>query len=102
MSENNAINVLKNAIETKTTHHIAYDDLEEFTEQFYGNRISLAEITNDTTYEYKVTDKEDPFGEDDMKQAIETGDVYNYDTVLNDLCRKGYIPAGAYFIRVCW
>lgn len=102
MSKTTAVKALNKAIETKTTYHIPYRDLEQFTEQFYGKSIEIAEITNDTTYEYRVTDEEDEFAEDDVAQAIEKGYVYNYDTILNDLCRKGHIPAGDYFIRVCW
>lgn len=102
MTEQKFVEELQAQIETKQTFHISYNTLEDFTENFYGKRIELAEITNDTTYEYTVTNKPDEFAKDDMERALKKGEVYNYDTILNDLCSKGYIAPGKYFVRVCW
>jgi hypothetical protein len=102
-----AINPLTAAfnLHVKTSYYLDDGDFYAGTRAVYGKRIELLETPNDTTHEYNdvdggIADHE----EDDLKTAIEDGDIqcWNAGLILNDLVRRGVLPTGDYFIRVSW
>lgn len=89
----------------RTTLHMTDSTFEAGTLAVYGKEIELLESSNDTTHEHSGIDGVvPPYYEDDLKKAIEDGDIecWRADLILNDLVRKGILPAGDYFIRVSW
>lgn len=102
MSQLEAIDFLKEKLETKQTYHIGYSDFLDFLEQFYGIVIELTEVNNYTTYEYKVKNQYDEVTEKNVQEAVKNGYAYDYREILEDLCHKGYIEPGSYFIRAWW
>lgn len=92
-------------IEEKSTYHMNAFRLEDITEMVYGKKIQMLESPNDTTHEYTVHGG--GLGEEDqetLNDAVESGGLedWNYDLILEDLCEKGYIKPGKYFVRMSW
>ena len=92
-------------LELKPCFHMSDSSFESGTKAVYGKSIELLESSNDTTHEYtKIDGVVEEWYEDDLEKAIEDGDIecWKAHIVLNDLVRRGALPAGDYFIRVCW
>lgn len=102
MSQLDAINYLKDKLTTKTTYHIGYSDFLDFLHQFYGVNIELTEVNNYTTYEYNVKNEFTEATKKNVEEAVKNGYAYDYRDILQDLCYKGYIEPGGYFIRAWW
>lgn len=102
MSENQAVKFLKEKLETKQTYHIGYNDFLDFLEKFYGVSIELSEVNNYTTYEVKVKKQYSEVTEKNVQESVKNGYAYDYREILEDLCYKGYIEPGSYFIRAWW
>lgn len=92
----------KYKIETKLTHYISYKDFERLVMDVYGKEYSFItgqEMGNDSDW---ATNVDDELSDDDMED-LEIWDVsYNAGTILNDLCRRGVIEAGAWVVQVSW
>lgn len=90
----------------ETTYYIDAFDLEKVLEQVYGKRIEMTESSNDTTHEFNVesNNSEYKWDKEDVEKAIKQGHMpcWKYYAILNDLCSKGHIKEGKYFIRMCW
>jgi hypothetical protein len=92
-------------LRTKTSYYLSGSDFEAGTHAVYGKRIELLESPNDTTHEYSGIDGTlSSWEEKELDTAVEDGDIqcWNAAVVLNDLVRRGVLPAGDYFIRVSW
>jgi uncharacterized protein YgbK (DUF1537 family) len=91
-------------VETKKTFHIDAFDMEDITEAVYGVRIEMLESANDTTHEYTVKNTVDKHDESYLKKAIADGHMahWQYGVILSDLCRKGLLEPGEYFLRMSW
>ncbi len=94
------IESLQHHFDENITHHIYCSDLEQLTLEVYGNVIGLMS-SNDTTHEFNVGKGKDVSY---LQQGIDSGDLedWQYDSVLNDMCDKGLIKPGLYFVRVSW
>jgi hypothetical protein len=92
-------------LRTKTSYYLSARDFETGTQAVYGKRIELLESPNDTTHEYTgIGGSLSSWEEKELDTAVEDGDIqcWNAGVVLNDLVRRGVLPAGDYFIRVSW
>lgn len=92
-------------VEQKSTYHMNAFSLENITKLVYGTKMQMLGSPNDTTHEYSVSGG--GLGEDDqetLNEAIESGGLedWNYDLILEDLCEKGYLKPGKYFVRMSW
>lgn len=93
------------ALKVKTCYHLRDISFREGTLAVYGKGIELLESPNDTTHEFTDVDGSlEPWEETTLNTAIADGDIQAYQAgiVLNDLVRRGVLPAGSYFIRVSW
>ena len=88
----------------EVTFQIDGRQLEKITESVYGKRIEIIESDNDTTHSYKVETGLADYEQEKLDTAIEEGilECYEYNVILNDLCTKGLIEPGQYFVRVSW
>ncbi len=93
-------------LQQKVSHYLRDRDFEQGTQAVYGKRIELIDTPNDTTHEYSGIGSPDSLVADeaDLEEILSCGAVeaYRADVVLQDLHRRGVLPAGDYFIRVCW
>lgn len=91
-------------VSTQSTYHIDAFDMEDITEAAYGVRIEMLESPNDTTHEYQVTGNNSKYDKENLNKAISNGhmEYWNYRIILNDLCAKGVIEKGNYFLRMSW
>ena len=94
-------------IKTETIHKVDYHDIQQFIAATYGltEFCAIGESENDSVHEYNVTSKDGD--EYDAKRLDEIlADKYcthwELGIVLDDLCRKGLLPAGNYLVDVCW
>lgn len=92
-------------VSQQSTYHINAFSLQDITKLVYGSEIQMLESPNDTTHQYTVSgsglEEED---RETLNEAIEIGGLedWNYDLVLEDLCVKGYLKPGKYFVRMSW
>jgi len=81
-------------------------DLDTFIADAYGlsGFEGTLESSNDSTHECTITGVLQPWHADDIKEILvdESCECWKLHTVLDDLCAQGIIPAGKYYIRVCW
>ena len=102
----NSVENLQNYFTEKVTYHISERDLEKLILKVYGKRIEITESSNDTTHEFEAEANNDEYEYDKetVEKALEDGYMpcWQYYTILNDMCTKGYIKPGRYFIRVSW
>lgn len=91
---------------TKTSYHIRDSDFQNGTAAVYGKRIEILESANDSTHEFTGVDGAEPdkWDKDKLREAIADGaiEAHRMNLVLNDLVKRGVLPAGDYFIRVSW
>jgi hypothetical protein len=93
-------------------YEVDYSDLSDFVTEVYGiakdslgrgyNFAATEECGNDVSIPFNV--EPEPFNPkwDDVEQFKEKGfGISNY-SIMNDLCHKGWIPAGSYIVHVCW
>lgn len=79
------------------------NDLNVFINHHYPNLqgkfrvIADEDLGNDSYILIRVTGEVDKYGKDAIKNGVISYMSYTY---LNDLCRKGAIPAGKYLIRI--
>ena len=106
LNMNNAVENLQIHFSEQTTYHIDAFDLESLLEKVYGNRIEMTESSNDTTHKFNVEANNNEYKWDkaDVEKAVQNGHLpcYQYYKILNDLCSKGHIKAGTYFIHMSW
>lgn len=98
------LNEIQSFVSTKKTFHIDAFDMEEITQLVYGKSIEMLESANDTTHEFSVSANSAYHDKETLKKAVEEGSLeyYQYGTILDDLCSKGYLEAGEYFLRMSW
>lgn len=92
-------------VEQKSTYHINAFSLEDITNIVYGAKIQMLESPNDTTHEYNISGGGlDEYDQETLNKAILFAGLedWNYDLVLEDLCEKGYLKPGKYFVRMSW
>ena len=97
-------NFIQSFIAKKSTFHMNAFNLENITQVIYGKSIEMLESPNDTTHEFTVEEKQDNYKKEDLQKAIKNGylEYWQYDCILNDLCEKGLIEPGKYFLRMSW
>lgn len=102
----NSVENFQSHFTEKTTYHISDNKLQNLLKQVYGKEIQMTESSNDTTHEFTVeaNNSEYEWDKESVQEALEKGHMpcWQYYTILNDLCSKGHIKEGKYFIRVCW
>lgn len=90
-------------IDTKTTHHINYSDLERFVSETYGLKdysfVDVQECDNDTSHEFSVPSK---YADPQRVEGVRAGTVRSNWDLLELLHKDGHIPAGNYVVRVSW
>ena len=91
---------VQDLIEEKKTFHMTLQSFSEITKVVYGGAITLAERQNYTTYEYEV--QENKAEVEEIEEAVDSGIIDSLKTILDDLCIKGFIEEGSYFIRNEW
>lgn len=91
-------------VTTEKTFHIDAFDMEEITEAVYGTRIEMLESNNDTTHEYHVAPTVSERDQIRLDNSIIGGylDYNSYGIILNDLCKRGLLEPGHYFLRMSW
>jgi len=92
-------------LRTVTSYYLSDRDFMNGTKAVYGKAIELLESPNDTTHECSdIVGQLSSYQEKELETAIDDGDIqcWNASVVLNDLVRRGVLPAGNYFIRVSW
>lgn len=80
-------------------------DMEEISEMVYGQRIEMLESPNDTTHQFNVTNNPlDKYEQEYVTQAVKNGHLqcWAYRYLLCDLCIKGFVEPGKYFLRMSW
>jgi hypothetical protein len=82
-------------------------DLEQLVQKEYGHNFCFgadAEVRNDSEKLYR--DINGKLSESDLREveefARDGGYSFLTEAILNDLCRKGKIPAGNYLIYICY
>lgn len=102
----NNVENLQDYFSEKVTYHIRERNLEELILKVYNKRLQMTESPNDTTHEFDVEANNDEYEYDKetVEKALKDGYMpcWQYYTILNDLCSKGYIKPGRYFVRVSW
>lgn len=95
---------IQSCVSIKSTYHIDSFDMKTITQKVYGKRIEVGESPNDTTHEYDVDGVIEDYDEEELQEAINTSYMaaWQYGLIFNDLCRKGYLDKGEYFMRVSW
>lgn len=90
---------IQSYITTEQTFHIDAYDMENITEEVYGKMIEMLGSKN-STHQYTVKSTLSDNDNKKLQQAIKSGYLeYEYYTViLNDLCQKGYIQSGNYYL----
>jgi hypothetical protein len=93
--------------ERKEVLEVDYSDLERFIEQEYEHEFSFPadeELGNDVEKLYDGIDgKLDKYDAESVKSFAGSGEgSYITRHLLNDLCKRGRIPAGNYLVNVCW
>ena len=96
--------LVQSYIEQEKTFSIDAFDLEEITKSVYSSSIEMLESSNDTTHQYNVDTSEDEYSKKTLENAIKNGylEHWNYSCILNNLCTKGLIEKGKYFVRMSW
>ena len=96
------VSFVQSFVETKKTFHISDSDFFSITREIYGTGIEILESPNDTTHEVDVNGQD--IDSIDLADAIRYSGIecWKINCVLNDLCRRGLIDTGEYFIRVSW
>ena len=91
-------------IEQEKTFQLDAFDLEKITKTVYGKSIEMLESPNDTTHEYTVSTNADKDSQQTLEKAITNGylEYWQYDCILDDLCKKGLLETGEYFVRMSW
>ena len=91
-------------IEQEKTFQLDAFDLEKITQTVYGKSIEMLESSNDTTHEYEVKSNLDKNGQKTLAESIKNGhlEYWQYSCILDDLCQKGLIDKGKYFVRMSW
>ena len=91
-------------IKQKNTFQLSAFDLEKITKTVYGKTIEMLESPNDTTHEYTVEKKLNKQSRETLEKAIKDGNLeyWEFSCVMDDLCQKGLIEAGKYFVRMSW
>ncbi len=95
---------LQHRFEKKTTYQIDAFDLEALLQSVYGTRIEMLESANDTTHEFRADATVDEYEQETVQKAIKQGalECWAYGALFNDLCHKGYIKPGTYYVRMSW
>lgn len=90
---------IQSYITTQQTYHIDAYDMENITEEVYGNTIEMLGSKNNT-HQYTVTSSLSDSDKKTLQNAIQKGhlDYEYYRVILNDLCQKGYIQLGSYYL----
>ena len=91
-------------IEQEKTFQINAFDLEKITKTVYGKSIEMLESPNDTTHEYTVSASVDNNSQETLENAIKNGylEYWQYSCILDNLCQKGLVESGKYFVRMSW
>jgi len=96
-------------MKTKTIIEIDYHELEKLVKEKLGYKeydfVAVEECGNSSSHEFDVSNEFEDAEYDEQDIAKwEKGEFVHYSngTVLNQLCRKGYIPAGEYLVNVFW
>lgn len=98
-------NKIQSNVWEKHTFHMNALRFREITQLVYGKSIEMLGSSNDTTHEYTV---EGAGLNGDEKKNLEKAIKYggleerNYNLILEDLCQKGYLQPGEYFLRMSW
>lgn len=103
--DQNIVDELALRLHEQHTYHIDAFGLEDITQMVYGKKIKMLESPNDTTHEYSIKGEGlDDYDKETLNKAIEFGGLedWNYDLILEDLCEKGYVKPGKYFVRMSW
>jgi hypothetical protein len=91
---------------TEMTHHVHYNDLENFIAHLYGIGYSVTaaeELGNDIALSYDIDGDVPSYFEEDIKNLL-AGNNASYLTrmLMNYMAREGKIPTGNYVIKVSW
>lgn len=95
---------VQNFVEEKKTFHITSNDMKTITHKIYGKEIKIEEGINETTYEYYVEKDDSQELQESVEEAIERGYLghWSYGDILKDLCNRGLLEKGDYFIYYTW
>jgi len=93
----------------KTIFHVDYNDFNKLVNDFYKPPLGYefvadVESANDSTHEFRVRKNDlDEWDKQDIERFRNDG-KYQWlaGRLLNDLCDKGIIDPGEYYIRVSW
>lgn len=92
--------------EQETSFHVDSFQLDGFIADVYSldSFEGTLESDNDTTHEFSVTNELDQWHDDEIKKILvdQNCECWKLHTVLDDMCAMGIIPAGKYYVRVCW
>lgn len=93
-------------METKTTHHVDWNDLAKLLEFVYATKPFELGGSNDSSYSRTVIAEEpvDKWDANILKGIIKHKFVDDCELgmVLNDICAKGAIAPGDYIIKHSW
>jgi len=93
---------------TKTTIHIDCFNLEKWFSNVFGKDLEFCatmECNNDSSHDFDVDGDADLCNgkaEEFIYGNAKYPPNYGISSVLNVLCRDGFIPVGEYIINVCW
>lgn len=96
-------------INTKTVHHVDYDDLGTFLAKVFGFKdyhvTAEEECGNNVALEFTVDASEpEECDAEDLREMIATKRSKGFRTgvLMCEACRRGLIPPGDYVVQVFW
>lgn len=96
--------LIQSFIKKEETFYMNAFDMEKIIESVYGVYVEMLESPNDTTHEFRVQKIMDEYDQRKVAEAIQNKSLecYKYGSILNDLCQKGLISPGKYFLNMSW
>lgn len=100
-----AQNLINKFISVQKSFEVDAFHLQQITKAVYGGAIEMLESPNDTTHEYDVSaDELEEWDKEYLANAIKNKyeRYFQYGVILNDMCIKGLIEPGKYYVRMSW
>lgn len=96
-------------IDTKITHHVNYNDLDDAINEFLKKKgclktfefVDVEEMSNYSSKEIDVGKYDWAIPDNDDKESI-LGGEYNTSDILEWMHHEGEIPSGDYVVEVSW
>lgn len=94
------VDFVQSMVVVKPSFHITSKDIQEITKKVYGKEIKVSVAFERKVYHYTVNKQEQEELKDCVDYGLFHGNIYHmyYGNILNDLCNKGLLDAGEYYL----